>query len=473
MIRFACLCKHRFDVDDDMAGGMIQCPACGRLNDVPTLSDLPHLAEDGTYNVDVELPKDNPYRLAELAIVYSKGTSDAEGDEIDLRNAPEDFRTVGGDQDDDGYALKDDEGLSARLAAPRYDPETGELIRPIDLKPDPSAEPVDPRTVPLAKAAISYARGDASRVVTPLRAMLELMMPVNVMVMAVIFLFHLFFQVAAMVVLSGFFLVIVAPFIIAGLLIAHYGNVIDEVGVQERDELPRPLRDVSLRDDLWDPFVNVAAAFMLCYLPVAVVAAKTVALPPAVRLALVAVLFVVATAFLPAVLLTTTTSGTFLNLRPDRLIGVIRACGPGYAVAVLVFVLAAATYGFGMVAADLALLAAMGADAFMTMPRWAHWAVGYPLLTVGIYLAHFFCWYLGLLYRGHHHQFPWTLQRHVRDPATQVARFGLRGLPTSGAPGTPTPRKDTRTKLRELREADRRRRKAESQATPPATTPEG
>ena len=150
MIRFACLCKHHFEVDDDMAGGMIQCPACGRLNDVPTLSDLPHLAEDGTYNVDVELPKDNPFRLAELAIVYSKGTSDAEGDEIDLRNAPEDFRTVGGDQDDDGYALKDDEGLSARLAAPRYDPETGELIRPIDLKPDPSAEPVDPRSVPLA-----------------------------------------------------------------------------------------------------------------------------------------------------------------------------------------------------------------------------------------------------------------------------------------------------------------------------------
>ena len=40
MISFACRCKHRFSLPDDQAGGIIQCPDCGRLNDVPTLDDL-------------------------------------------------------------------------------------------------------------------------------------------------------------------------------------------------------------------------------------------------------------------------------------------------------------------------------------------------------------------------------------------------------------------------------------------------
>ena len=150
MIRFACLCKHRFELEDDAAGAMIQCPACGRLNDVPTLSDLPHLSEDGTYNVEVERPRDNPYRLAELSLIYSKGTVDAEGDEIDLRNQPDDFQTVGADPDDQGIPLKDDVDVAGRRVAPKYDPETGELIRPIDLKPDPTLEPVEPRSVAMA-----------------------------------------------------------------------------------------------------------------------------------------------------------------------------------------------------------------------------------------------------------------------------------------------------------------------------------
>src|SRR5687767_10841442 len=40
MIRFPCHCRYTFEVADDMAGGLLQCPKCGRLNDVPTLSDL-------------------------------------------------------------------------------------------------------------------------------------------------------------------------------------------------------------------------------------------------------------------------------------------------------------------------------------------------------------------------------------------------------------------------------------------------
>ena len=38
-----------------------------------------------------------------------------------------------------------------------------------------------------------------------------------------------------------------------------------------------------------------------------------------------------------------------------------------------------------------------------------------PALGAGVYLMHYFMWYLGLMYRSHHDQFPWVLQRHIRD----------------------------------------------------------
>src|SRR5207244_5149646 len=69
--------------------------------------------------------------------------------EIDLRVRPEDVRAAGADSDDDGIPLKDDVDVARRLKAPRYDPETGELIRPLELKPDPDAEPIDPRSIPV------------------------------------------------------------------------------------------------------------------------------------------------------------------------------------------------------------------------------------------------------------------------------------------------------------------------------------
>jgi hypothetical protein len=459
MIPFACLCKHRFEVDEETAGGMIQCPACGRLNDVPTLGDLPHLSEDGTYEVDVDRPRDDPARLAQLGLYYSKSTHDADGDEIDLRIRPEDIRAPRGDPDDDGIPLSDDVNVARRRVSPKYDPETGELIRPIDLKPDPGAEPVDPSTIPVAKAAINYARGETAKRVTPMRALVELLMPVNVAVMLFVFVVHVFLQIGLIVVLTGLVFIFAAPLIMAMLLVSHYGNVIDEIGPQDRDELPRPLRTVSLRDDLWDPFVNVAAAFMLCYLPVAVVAARATALPAPAWAALVLLLLLAATVLLPAVLLTTTTSGTFANLRPDRLWGVVRTCGPNYAVAVIAGFLMLVCYGGGILASDMALVTAMNSQTVGNLPRWAHWAIGYPLLSVGIYIAHFFCWYLGLLYRAHHDAFPWAFQRHVRDPAVQAKRFGSRLPDADTLAGLPRPaRRDTHTKLRELRERERGRR---------------
>lgn len=453
MIRFACLCTHRLEVDPDLAGGMVQCPRCGRLNDVPTLSDLPHLSDDGTYKIEVERPKDDPIRLAELSIIYSKGTVDPDGDVIDLRipagelgpaqDAPPAAEEAGGDVIP--LVGEAPEPKRPSRPAPRYDPETGEMIRPVELKVT-EEDTLDPTSIPLARATIGYATGDAARRVTPGGVLVQLLMPVNVAVMGFIFVTHVLLQFTAMIVLSGMYLVLIAPVILAMVLIAHYGNVVDDVGPQDHDELPRPLRGVSISDDLWMPFVHVVFALAVCFLPAAAVGAQTVdVLPPAVRAALVVALLAVGVFVLPAVLLTATTSGTMINLRPDRLLGTIRACGSRYVVAVLAAAVAVVVYGVGMVAADYAFVRILG-GAQGPMPVWAHWAIGYPLLSAGIYLAHFFCWFLGLLYREHHAKFPWVLQRYVPD--------------AKGRPG----RKDTKGKLRDLRALQRKR--AGRQAAP-------
>ena len=77
MIAFACNCKHRFELPDDKAGDVVQCPKCGRLNDIPTLDDLPHLDADGVFDIYADRPTDDKGRIAQLGIIYAKGTHDA------------------------------------------------------------------------------------------------------------------------------------------------------------------------------------------------------------------------------------------------------------------------------------------------------------------------------------------------------------------------------------------------------------
>ena len=469
MIRFTCMCQHRIEVPEDMAGGLTQCVRCGRLNDVPTLSDLPHLADDGTYNVDVERPRDDPVRLAELSIIYAKGTTDSEGDEIDLRIAAGELtpgEQAAGDSpvDEDGLIpLKDEVRRRPRPAArpaPRYDPETGELIQALEVKADPN-EPLDPAAIPVARAAISYASGVTAHRITPGRVMIELLMPVNVVVMGFIFISHVILQFTGTVTFSGLWFVGVIPLVLVGIIVSHYGNIVDEVGVQERDELPRPMRGCGLYEDLWMPFVHVFFALSLCFFPPFLVLMRTAELPLAVRLSLAALALAAGVVALPAVLLTSTTSGTMINLRPDRLVGVARVSGAGYGISVLLAGLATIFYGFGIVAADLAFIRVL-TGGLSRMPLWVT-ILGYPMLAVGIYFAHLFCWHLGLLYREHHAQFPWAFQRYVRDPDAD-ARRGTIGAaaatagPTGAVPAMARPRKDTKAKLRELRELERKRR---------------
>jgi hypothetical protein len=435
MIRFSCLCRHNFEVHDDLAGSSIQCPKCGLLTDVPSLSDLESFTDEGTYRIDADRPiVDDAERLEDLGIVYAKDKRDAEGNEIDLRTLPAGRRWPGEVNRDDADSaepldFKDD--AADITERPKYDPETGELIRPLDVRKDPQRD-VNPASIPMATASntISYARVDLGRSVNPLRLISELFMPMNLVVMFFIALMHVINGVIFIAAIGLFFLWPVWV-IYQSLLLAHYGNVIDDTGRNDQDDLPRPLRDLSFYDDMWSPFVQMTGALMIAYaIPMIALAALFDRTGLPVELAWLGG-WVVGAIAAPALLLTTNLSGSTLNLRPDRVLGVMRTCGLHYFGVVIAGAIAFPIYFVGWIGICVSLLDAfVGAGSnvallleFVGIPEsiarnvFLSWLIVPAALLVGIYLMHYFCWYLGLLYKAHHDQFPWVLQRYIRDPS--------------------------------------------------------
>src|SRR5207249_4377958 len=122
--------------------------------------------------------------------------------------------------------------------------------------------------------------------------------------------------------------------------------------------------------------------------------------------------------FFPATLLTSLCAGSYLNLRPDRVIGVIRACGLGYWVSVIAFAVGGTVYlgAMGIVTFGFMSLFRGGAMAEKMLVL----AGGSTTLLLGIYLMHFACWHLGLLARVNADRFPWILQRHIHSRRTDT-----------------------------------------------------
>lgn len=408
MIEFACKCGHLFRLEDDEAGGLTQCPRCGLLRDVPRPDELARLAQDGTYLVHGGSGPEQEDRddAAELAYIYQRGHRDAQGNEIDLRNTQADIDAVGGAP----IPLSPD--LVPREHAPKYDPETGELIEPIDLKPD-GREYVNPAAIPMATATINYASAVTDTSVSFLGSLLRLLAPTNLAVLLAVFCMHAVLWPLIFVSFAGIFLVVVAIPVLGALILAHFGNVVEDVGVFEKDEMPRPMRDLGFYEDLWLPFCNVFGSLLICYGPGLLLPLILVRVPAlqSASVGLMVVLAGVGTFFLPAVMLTLICGGTILNLRPDRVLAVIQASGIGYFLAVILWVAAATTYLWGWAGTSMALDAILHPS---NLPQWlTSWKFALPALTIGIYLMHAFCQWLGLLYRAHFDLFPWVLQRHV------------------------------------------------------------
>jgi hypothetical protein len=140
----------------------------------------------------------------------------------------------------------------------------------------------------------------------------------------------------------------------------------------------------------------------------------------------------IGTFFFPAVLLTLQCGGTSLNLRPDRIMRVIGACGREYLITCAVWVLAGLLYIWGWVGTSLATADAMNP---LNLPRWlTSWSFVVPVLVAAIFVMHFFCMCLGMLYRLHYEKFPWVLQRHIRTKKTPQSA----GLPPSRRRAGPT-----------------------------------
>lgn len=403
MIKFPCICKNELEVPEELAGGLIQCPRCGRLNDVPTLSDLEHLRDDGT----IELLEDDPpasppaEQMATYKRVYARTTRDDSGAEIDLRPTPEEIALAG---------EVPDEPIPVHRA-PKYDPVTGELIRPLDIKQD-SDQPTGP--IPVAKAALTYSTDRVKDALTPARILLELFMPLNMIVMFFVYLLH-----AAAQALSSVLLLSILNIPISMVIMAHYASVVESTGPDGHDELPRPLRDASFSEDLWWPLVQMFFSLGLTLGPVLFVLMWN-PIPDGLRTPLSIVLALMGVVFLPAVLLTVVTGATMLNLRPDRVLGVMWACGWDYGVSILGC--------FGVLGVYFAHILGyhLLPDAWITAHPWLnllrHPSVEYTTLGIAVYLGHFFTWHLGMLYRRHHEKFPWILQRHIPRPKPAPAR---------------------------------------------------
>lgn len=425
MIEFPCMCGQIFRLPDDEAGGLIQCPQCNRLNDVPTLTELQQIAKDGTYKIGAAHERDSKAAAADMGYVYQKGVYDRDGNEIDLRMTPAEAAEIG---IGDPIPLTPDN--PPRIGAPRYDPETGELITPLEIKTDgynAPAAPVDPSTIPMAKAVVNYAAGEAVGKGGYVQIFVHLLAPMNLAVMIGVFAMHVLLWPMLMVVLAGImFLVVGIPFVAGGIL-AHYGNVIEDAGPFERDELPRPLRDLGWYEDLWSPFCNVFASLLLCYGPAIILPDVLHSLPamqPAEWLSGVTC-GALGTFLFPAVLLTLQTSGSILNLRPDRLLAVIAACGRDYFLTLVIWVIAGGLYALGWGGTTLWIANLIHN---LPLPTWlTSFAVVTPALAAGIFMMHYFCMIEGMLYRVHYHAFPWILQRHIpRSKPTDTV-----GLPPS------------------------------------------
>jgi hypothetical protein len=429
MIRFKCNCSQLFECSDDQAGTSFQCPACGRLVDVPTLSELPAISEDGTYKMDadpeVRPPDEQLARVEELERVYTRHRTDEFGREIDLRTTLDDVKLAG--TDEIPLSLADE----AKPGAPKYDPITGELIRPLDVKDDRNAS----LKGVWQGAPIDYSKVDKLPF-QPWQIIPELFRLPNLAVMFAVVLMH------AVILLMLFPLslkfLILGPFLLAiiGGFFAHYTNIVEDVGPSGCDELPRPLRDLQWGEDLWGPFSRFMLAILIAY----GLSFTAFYLPAPARPHFLLVIEIIGAFIFPALLLTTATSGSVTNLRPDRVLRVIKAIGVPYFFLALGWFVGSIAYMTAFLATALTFLHMFDRDGMFPYDWYLSPLITYPALLGVIYFMHALMWYLGLQYRYHHHEFPWVLQVHHRDPSLpprrgfEVQRERRRPKPISATP---------------------------------------
>jgi hypothetical protein len=469
MIRIPCTCGFGLLVPESEAGNSVQCPRCGRLRSIPSLEELPAMEADGTIRLSGGDAPPVPPALRDFPT-----WTDPNG--VDRRSSLEQILKIAPPPDP-----------KRPVRRPHYDPETGELVREFDLAaavprpqappaallhhpadippgwpekletlptaapprgdktsaavPAPTPAPVippslaTPHTLQYANHRADYGRYGSGQVPIPLHIRpvywhtipLELLQPANVMVMGFVFGIHLLIQALGLMTLLGAIPLALLALWLWLIVLAHYVIVIDETGPERRDEMPSVLRNVSLGDDFITPLWALLTSLAVCFGPAAVFsrAAGWWNLPPGIVAVLALVMAALGAFFFPAVLLTTATSGSILNLAPQRVAGVIIAAPLKYVLSLVVLGVTVAIYAFGAGATGWLTVVGAGWATGTSMALWVAAGAGYLALMIGIYGAHWFSWLLGKIYQEHHQQFPWVLQRHIStrtDPTKILER---------------------------------------------------
>lgn len=387
VIRFHCTCGQSLEVGPVLAGQAVQCPRCKRLTDVPTPEEAKAILEDGTLQLAprVTPPPPLPPRRRPHALQYAGVTTPK---------------------------------------APAYLPpqlsHANAFVAPL-AEPNRSPAQTAPRKPTLR---YSLTLDDERRPFLSLP--LELLRPANAIVMGIVCIGLLIVPLFALLAFGGAFPLAAFGIVLLLIVVAHYVSVIDETGPEARDELPPPLREVSFWDDFWRPLMQLAFALALCFGPTVWLFAASGWRTDRVAAVAGAAWAAIAFPFFPAVLLTVVTGTTPLNLSPHRLVRVMAVCGVPYLfatfvllpAAVVLHALAALFFAEAVSAAyDLSILrpAATPVSPWLTLPA------GGAMLVLAVYVGHLFPWWLGRLYRRHHDQFPWLLQRHERrEPERSV-----------------------------------------------------
>lgn len=427
MIRFPCPCRqHTFELPDEEGGGLVQCPKCGRLNDVPTLDELARLEPDGTLRLETPKKPNPKLSLREVATAFGASHTDEQGRPIDLRQSVDDLRRVGADE----YDIAPSAGVTPVRDKPRYDPVTGELIRPLDIAPSPqarastSAVPGAPLgSMPTAgvspaddarvrrREAMSYERAAEELLPPPSVASLpiRLLEPINLMVMFFVGVILLVLGLFSAPLLGGLFFAAPVPLVALILLLSHYANCLEDLGPGQQDELPRPLRSAEFLADLWKPFVRFVVAALLAFAPAMAVLVYT---DGPVRFVGGGVLFVAGCLVFPALLLTTCVSQHLGNLNPLRVLGTIGVLGPSYLAVVVVTLLAVVSHVTAAICVIEAIIHLFGSA---QLPLRVALALAMASTFMSVYLGHLAAWHLALLYRRREGHFPWIYDQLERQ----------------------------------------------------------
>ena len=167
-------------------------------------------------------------------------------------------------------------------------------------------------------------------------------------------------------------------------------------------------------EDIFLPLGVVVAGLVVVLGPASVCCLFNLSIPS--EIATGGTLALAGTLLFPAVVLTLATSGSSFNLRPDRIMESIRICGARYLLPLIAWVLALPLYLMGIFGISSSVVALVGGTIKSGGLSKVAGLTFLPLV-LGVYLMHYFCWEIGLLYRLHHEQFPWLFQRHIkRDP---------------------------------------------------------